>query len=54
MVELTELLKAMFLDTAGSASNPVLISVAMPNALDAPVAWEASQSEQKRPEGKKS
>ena len=41
----------MFLDTAGSASNPVLISVAMPKALEAPVAWEASQREQKGPEG---
>ncbi len=51
--ELEEPLKAMFTDTAGSASNPVLISVTMPTALEAPVAWEASQREQKRPEAKK-
>ena len=42
------------LDIAGRPSNLAHISVAIPNALDAPAAWEASQSEQKRLEGKKS
>ena len=41
-------------DVAGRPSNLAHISVAIPNALDAPAAWEASQSEQKRLEGKKS
>ena len=37
----------MFLDTAGSASDPAHISAAMPNALEAPAAWEASQMSRK-------
>ena len=37
----------MFLDTAGAASNPAHISAAMPKALEAPAAWEASQTSRK-------
>ena len=42
-----ELSKAMFFDTAGSASNLAHVSVAMPKALEAPAAWEASQRSRK-------
>ena len=41
----------MFLDTAARPSNLAHISVAIPDALDAPAAWEASQNGQMGLEG---